>query len=36
MPISHLTVNPRADEVPILSGRYGADSGIAGGAALCV
>jgi predicted NBD/HSP70 family sugar kinase len=34
--ISHLTVNPRADEVPILSARYGADSGIAGGAALCV
>lgn len=34
--ISHLTVNPRADEVPILSAHYGADSGIAGGAALCV
>jgi len=34
--ISHLAVNPRADEVPILSARYGADSGIAGGAALCV
>jgi predicted NBD/HSP70 family sugar kinase len=34
--ISHLTVNPRADEVPIFSARYGADSGIAGGAALCV
>jgi glucokinase len=33
--ISHLTVNPRADEVPILSAHYGADSGIAGGAALC-
>ena len=33
--ISHLTVNPRADEVPILSARYGADAGIAGGAALC-
>jgi glucokinase len=33
--ISHLTVHPRADEVPILSARYGADSGIAGGAALC-
>jgi glucokinase len=29
------TVNPRADEVPIISARYGADSGIAGGAALC-
>jgi glucokinase len=34
--ISHLTVNPRADEVPILPARYGADAGIAGGAALCV
>lgn len=33
--ISHLTVNPRADEVPILPARYGEDSGIAGGAALC-
>jgi glucokinase len=33
--ISHLTVNPRADEVPILPARYGADAGIAGGAALC-
>jgi glucokinase len=33
--ISRLTVNPRADEVPILSARYGADAGIAGGAALC-
>ncbi len=33
--ISHLTVNPRADEVPILAARYGAGSGIAGGAALC-
>jgi glucokinase len=34
--ISHLTVNPRADEVPILPAHYGADAGIAGGAALCV
>jgi glucokinase len=34
--ISHLAVNPRADEVPILPARYGADAGIAGGAALCV
>jgi glucokinase len=33
--ISHLTVNPRADEVPIVAAHYGADSGIAGGAALC-
>jgi len=30
-----LSVNPRAREVPIVSARYGADSGIAGGAALC-
>ncbi|HEY1801521.1 MAG TPA: ROK family protein [Terriglobales bacterium] len=28
-------VNPRASEVPILPAHYGADSGIAGGAALC-
>ncbi len=33
--IPQLTVNPRANEVPIVSSRYGADSGIAGGAALC-
>ena len=33
--IPKLTVNPRANEVPIVSSRYGADSGIAGGAALC-
>ncbi|MCU1271366.1 MAG: hypothetical protein JWN74_2660 [Acidobacteriaceae bacterium] len=33
--IPQFTVNPRADEVPIISARYGADSGIAGGAALC-
>src|SRR6266567_2473431 len=33
--ISQLTVNPRAGEVPIVPSRYGADSGIAGGAALC-
>lgn len=31
-----LTVNPRANEIPIFAARYGADSGIAGGAALCV
>jgi glucokinase len=29
-------VNPRSREVPILTARYGADSGIAGGAALCL
>jgi len=33
--IPKLTVNPRSVEVPIVSSRYGADSGIAGGAALC-
>jgi len=33
--IPQLTVNPRAAEVPVLSAHYGADSGIAGGAALC-
>lgn len=30
-----LAVNPRAKEIPIVAARYGADSGIAGGAALC-
>jgi glucokinase len=33
--ITQLTVNPRAGEVPVVSAYYGADSGIAGGAALC-
>ncbi|HKW18328.1 MAG TPA: ROK family protein [Terriglobales bacterium] len=33
--ISDLAVNPHANEVPLVSARYGADSGIAGGAALC-
>jgi len=33
--IPQLTVNPRSCEVPIISAHYGADSGIAGGAALC-
>ena len=33
--VPELTVNPRAGEVPIVSAYYGADSGIAGGAALC-
>jgi len=28
-------VNPRASEIPLLMARYGADAGIAGGAALC-
>jgi glucokinase len=29
-------VNPRSREIPIVAARYGADSGIAGGAALCL
>ena len=29
-------VNPRSREIPILAARYGADSGIAGGAGLCL
>src|SRR5579864_4203040 len=33
--MTSLTVNPRSSEVPVLAARYGADSGIAGGAALC-
>jgi glucokinase len=33
--IREITLNPRAHEVPILHARYGADSGVAGGAALC-
>jgi glucokinase len=33
--VSKYALNPRADEVPVVCARYGADSGIAGGAALC-
>lgn len=33
--IPHLTVNPRSSEVPVFPAHYGADAGIAGGAALC-
>lgn len=33
--IPQVSVNPRAVEVPVMSAHYGADSGIAGGAALC-
>jgi len=33
--VAKLTVNPRSSELPLLAARYGADSGIAGGAALC-
>lgn len=33
--VQQITLNPRAAEVPIAAARYGVDSGIAGGAALC-
>jgi len=33
--MAEFAVNPRANEAPILAAHYGADSGIAGGAALC-
>jgi glucokinase len=33
--VPRISVNPRAGEVPIVPARYGADAGIAGGAALC-
>jgi len=33
--IPEFSVNPRAAEVGIVLARYGADSGVAGGAALC-
>ena len=33
--VPRLAINPRAHEVPIVRARYGANSGIAGGAALC-
>ena len=33
--VPEFSVNPRASEVGIVHARYGADSGIAGGAALC-
>jgi glucokinase len=33
--VAELAINPRAHEVPLVPARYGADSGIAGGAALC-
>jgi glucokinase len=29
-------VNPRASEIPLRMAHYGADAGIAGGAALCI
>jgi glucokinase len=32
--IPRWTINPRAHEIPLLSARYGSDSGLAGGAAL--
>jgi glucokinase len=33
--VPELAVNPRANEAPIVQAHYGADAGIAGGAALC-
>jgi glucokinase len=33
--VPKVTLNPRASEIAIIPARYGADSGIAGGAALC-
>jgi glucokinase len=33
--VPKLSLNPRASEVAVVHARYGADSGIAGGAALC-
>ncbi|HXR96358.1 MAG TPA: ROK family protein [Terriglobales bacterium] len=34
--VSAWSINSRAAEIPLLAARYGADSGIAGGAALCL
>ncbi|HEV2289552.1 MAG TPA: ROK family protein [Candidatus Acidoferrales bacterium] len=34
--LAHWTINSRASEIPLLRARYGEDSGIAGGAALCL
>jgi predicted NBD/HSP70 family sugar kinase len=33
--IKESCINSRAGEIPLLPARYGADAGIAGGAALC-
>lgn len=33
--ISEICVNSRGDEIPLVAASYGADSGVAGGAALC-
>jgi len=33
--LPEFSVNQRCQEIPLLSARYGEDSGIAGGAALC-
>jgi glucokinase len=33
--LSGCCINPRCREIPLLAARYGADAGIAGGAALC-
>lgn len=34
--LSRWTINSRANEIPLVRARYGEDSGIAGGAALCL
>lgn len=34
--LDEFTINPRAGEIPLRPARYGADAGIAGGAALCL
>ena len=34
--VADTCVNSRAQEIPLLAARYGADSGVAGGAALCM
>lgn len=34
--LPHWTINSRATEIPLVRARYGEDSGIAGGAALCL
>jgi glucokinase len=33
--LGEFCINSRCQEIPLLEARYGADSGIAGGAALC-
>jgi glucokinase len=33
--VRQFSINPRAHEIPVVTAHYGADAGIAGGAALC-